>query len=70
MELVKKSRSTGRVLLKIGNFSMFCLCNIGQDNVFHDILERKIAFLDVKRLFLGSFYTKTVKEKILTKALG
>lgn len=46
---------------------MFCLCNIGQDNVFHDILERKIAFLDVKRLFLGSFYTKTVKEKILTK---
>ena len=49
---------------------MFCLCNIGQDNVFHDILERKIALIDVKRLFLGSFYTKTVKEKVLTKALG
>ena len=49
---------------------MFCLCNIGHNNVFHDILERKIAFLDVKRLFLDSFYTKTLKEKILTKAVG
>ena len=32
---------------KIGHFSTFiCLGNIGQENVFYDILERKNAFLD------------------------
>ena len=34
---------------KIGNFSiLFFLGNIGQENEFYDILERKNAFLDRK----------------------
>ena len=34
------------VLVKIGYFSMlFFLGNIGQENMFYDILERKNAFL-------------------------
>ena len=33
---------------KNGHFSNFFLCNIGQLNVFCDILERKNAFLDYK----------------------
>ena len=33
---------------KIGHFSIFFLGNIGQENVFYDILERKNAFLDYK----------------------
>ena len=35
--------------LKIGHFSIvFFLCNISQENVFYDILERKNAFLGYK----------------------
>ena len=30
---------------KIGHFPTFFLGNIGQENVFYDILERKYAFL-------------------------
>ena len=30
------------------HFSNFFLCNIGQENVFYDILERKNAFLGYK----------------------
>ena len=26
-------------------FQLFCLCTIGQGDVFYDILDRKIAFL-------------------------
>ena len=33
---------------KNGHFSNFFLCNIGQENVFYDILERKNAFLGYK----------------------
>ena len=33
---------------KNGDFSNFFVGNIGQENVFHDILERKIAFLGYK----------------------
>ena len=33
---------------KIGHFSIFFLGNIGQKNVFYDILERKNAFLGYK----------------------
>ena len=33
---------------KIGHFFIFFLGNIGQENVFYDILERKNAFLDFK----------------------
>ena len=33
---------------KNGHFSTFLLGNIGQENVFYDILERKNAFLDYK----------------------
>ena len=33
---------------KNGNFSNFFFCNIGQKNVFYDILERKNAFLGYK----------------------
>ena len=33
---------------KIGHFSIFFLGNIGQENVFYDILERKNAFLGYK----------------------
>ena len=29
-------------------FSTFFLCNIGQENVFYEILERKMAFLAYK----------------------
>ena len=29
-------------------FQLFCLCTIGQGNVFYDILDRKIAFLGFK----------------------
>ena len=29
-------------------FQLFVLGNIGQENVFYDILERKIAFLSYK----------------------
>ena len=29
-------------------FHLFCLGDIGQENVFHDILERKNAFLGIK----------------------
>ena len=29
-------------------FQVFCLCNIGQDNVFYNILERKNALLGYK----------------------
>ena len=37
-------------LSKNGNFSNFCfLGNIGQENVFYDILERKNAFLSYKK---------------------
>ena len=36
---------------KNGHFSnFFFLGNIGQENVFHDILERKIAFLGYKNI--------------------
>ena len=31
-------------LTKIGHFSTFSLCNIGQENVFYDILGRKTYF--------------------------
>ena len=34
---------------KNGHFSNFFLGNIGQENVFYDILERKNAFLDYKK---------------------
>ena len=34
---------------KIGHFSIFFLSNIGQENVFYDILERKNAFLGNKK---------------------
>ena len=30
-------------------FQLFFLGNIGQENVFYDILERKIAFLGYKK---------------------
>ena len=30
-------------------FQLFFLGNIGQENVFYDILERKIAFLTIKK---------------------
>ena len=30
-------------------FHLFLLGNIGQENVFYDILERKIAFLGYKK---------------------
>ena len=33
---------------KTGNFSNFFLSNIGQENVFYDILERQNAFLGYK----------------------
>ena len=33
---------------KHGHFSNFFLCNIGKENVFYDILERKNAFLGYK----------------------
>ena len=33
---------------KIGHFSIFFLGNLGQENVFYDILERKNAFLGYK----------------------
>ena len=33
---------------KIGHFAMFFLGNIGQENVFYDIQERKNAFLGYK----------------------
>ena len=33
---------------KIGHFSTFFLGNIGQENVFYDILERKNTFLGYK----------------------
>ena len=33
---------------KHGHFSNFFLCNIGQENVFYDILERKNVFLGYK----------------------
>ena len=33
---------------KMANFLPFCLKNIGQENVFYDILERKNAFLGYK----------------------
>ena len=33
---------------KLPFFQLFCLCNIGQENVFSDILERKNAFLSNK----------------------
>ena len=36
------------VLAKNGYFSTFFLGNIGQENLFHDILERKNAFLGYK----------------------
>ena len=37
------------VLVKNGHFSnFFSLGNLGQVNVFYDILERKIAFLGYK----------------------
>ena len=29
-------------------FQLFFLCNIGQENVFYDVLERKNAFLGYK----------------------
>ena len=29
-------------------FNFYCLCNIGQENVFYDILERKNPFLGCK----------------------
>ena len=34
---------------KIGHFSIFFLGNIGQENVFYDILERNNAFLGHKK---------------------
>ena len=34
-------------------FQLFFLGNIGQENVFYDILERNIAFLDYEYKFLG-----------------
>ena len=34
-------------------FQLFFLGNIGQENVFYDILEQKIAFLDYENKFLG-----------------
>ena len=33
---------------KMAIFPIFFLCNIGQENVFYDILERKNAFLGYK----------------------
>ena len=33
---------------KLPFFQLFILGNIGQENVFHDILERKDAFLSYK----------------------
>ena len=39
----------GQLLSKIGQYSnFFCLGNIGQENLFHDILERKNNFLGYK----------------------
>ena len=34
---------------KMPDFPSFFLGNIGQENVFYDILERKNAFLDYKK---------------------
>ena len=34
---------------KMADFPTFCLGNIGHENVYYDILERKNAFLDYKR---------------------
>ena len=39
---------TGGFGPKMANFPIFFLGNIGQENVFYDILERKNAFLDYK----------------------
>ena len=35
-------------------FQLFFLGNVGQENVFYDILERKIAFLGNKNKFKKS----------------
>ena len=44
-------------------FQLFFLGNIGQENVFYDILERKIAFLGYKnKKFKKSKYSHFSKE--------
>ena len=46
-------------------FQLFVLGNIGQENVFYDILERKNAFQGYK----NNKFKKTRKIDILPKAL-
>ena len=41
-------------------FHLFCLGNIGQENVFYDILERKNAFLGYKN---KKFKIRKVEKK-------
>ena len=54
---------------KNGHFSnFFFLSNIGQENVFYDILERKNAFLgyknkNLKKSKIGHFFTMVLAEK-------
>ena len=61
------------VLVKNGQFFyLFILGKIGQQNVFYDILERKIALLDyknkkfnsLKSLKIGIFYSPWFWSKI------
>ena len=57
---------------KNGPFSNFyCLCNIGQENVFYDILERKNPFLGYKnkkfKKSKNSHFSKGLKPQFLSK---
>ena len=52
-------------MVKNGQFFIFCfLGNIGQENVFYEILERKITFLGYKNKKF-----KTSKNRIILKGL-
>ena len=48
---------------KSASFELYFLGNIGQDNVFYDILERKKAFLGYKKQEVQKFEKLTFFQR-------
>ena len=51
------------VLVQKWHFPIFFLGNIGQENVFHDILEQKKAFLGYKKKEVKKVETLTFLQR-------
>ena len=54
-------------MVLVKNWQLFILGEIGQENIFHDILERKIAFLDLKKKTLKKANNGEVFKGVIPK---